>query len=117
VVDQADDAAPQEPTSYDGISTETYAMWLLHDPVAKMLMQFLRDYRDAAIRDMVAAWENAALDQEHSHDLRGYCRALREITTIRIPEIARFYADATANAKAADEAERAAVNGRSVETD
>jgi hypothetical protein len=97
---------------HDGIGTEAYAMWLLHDPVASMLMRFLRDYRDAAIRDMITAWEGGALNEQDSADLRGYCRALKEITTIRIPEIARFYEGAAADAAAAEEAERAELNGK-----
>jgi len=107
----------QKPVMHDGVSVEDYAMWVNGDPIAKMLMRFLRDYRDAAIRDMTEAWENGSLTEKASDDMRGYCRALKEITTVRIPEIAQFYDNEAASAVAAEEAERAELNGRTDETD
>jgi hypothetical protein len=112
VADDEVDGVAQKPAVHGGVSAEDYAMWVNSDPIAVMLMRFLRDYRDAAIRDMTASWENGSLDQKSSDDMRGYCRALKEITTVRIPEIAQFYDNETASAVAAEEAERAELNGR-----
>ncbi len=94
------------PAAVAGITETDYTMWLHTNPVAQMLMQYLRDYRDDLLKGVMESWLTKGLDLSSEHEMRGYARALEEITTIRIPEIAAFYAQVEGLKRAKEEQEQ-----------
>lgn len=103
---ETDTAADEPQMTVNGITEAQYAMWLHNDPVAQMLMQYLRDFRQDILTGVQTSWINGGLDLANEHDMRGYQRALGEITELRLPTIATFYAQIEALKKAEEELER-----------
>ncbi len=94
------------PAVVAGITETDYTMWLHSNPVAGMLMQYLRDYRDDLLKGLMESWLSGSIELSTEHELRGYARALEEITTIRIPQIAAFYAQVEGLKRAKEEQEQ-----------
>lgn len=94
------------PAVVAGITETDYTMWLHSNPVAQMLMKYLRDYRDDLLKGLMESWLNDNLELSSEHEMRGYARALEEITTIRIPQIAAFYEQVEGLKRAKEEQEQ-----------
>jgi hypothetical protein len=106
---QQQDGEQQPPVvEVGGITATDYAMWYNNDPVAQMLMQYLRDFKADIEQSVLAMWANGSLTPEYSQDMRGFARALGDIESIRIEGIAEFYAQQAKMRAAAAEAEQEA---------
>lgn len=112
MADEKSGSAPESKPalSVKGITETEYAVFVTGNPIAQMLFQFLRDYREALVRDATESWLNGNLTLTTEEHRRGFVQALDEITSIRIPEIATFYAGVKEAEAAAAEAERSAIH-------
>ena len=102
----------QEPpqSQVKGVTQAQFTAWR-HHPVTRMFMQYLRDWRDDMKEDAVERWTAGALDSKSDHELRGWFKALTEISDMRLDPIAKFYEDVdamkNANARGHDDDEAA----------
>lgn len=74
----------------NGIRLEDFQQWR-HHPVSKVVLQFLRDYREAMHRELLERWTANSLTLADEHEMRGRSNTLQEFAEIQFESMLNFY--------------------------
>lgn len=77
-------------TEIEGVTRRDFENWL-HNPVTKMYLRFLTDYRAGLITQIVGQWESGALKLSDEMEARGRAVAIKEMIELQFSHITGFY--------------------------
>lgn len=80
----------KNPIDIEGVTERDFENWR-HNPVTKMFMKYLTDYRGALTAQVISQWEAGALQLNDEKEGRGRHLTLKEIISLRFNHIANFY--------------------------
>lgn len=72
------------------ITEQDYLGWK-HNPVSKVVLQYLADYRQALLRTVLERFEAGTLLEKEEQEIRGRCLTLKELTELPYASIESFY--------------------------
>jgi hypothetical protein len=72
------------------MSEADYQTWR-HSPPTKAFLAYLEDQAEVFRQELLARWENKALKEEDSNEIRGIVRILDELSNLPLSVIRRFY--------------------------
>lgn len=73
-----------------GIRLEDFQQWR-HHPVSKVVLQFLRDYREVMHRELLERWTANSLTLSDEHEMRGRSATLQEFAELQFESMLNFY--------------------------
>lgn len=80
----------KKPIDIEGVTQRDFDNWK-HNPVTKMFLKYLYDYRGAMRAQVVERWEDGALQLIDEKEARGRTLALKEIVGLQFHHITDFY--------------------------
>lgn len=80
------------------LTEQDFLSWK-HNPVSKVVLQYLLDYRKSLHVELLARFENNTLLEKVEQEIRGRCLTLAELSDLQFASIQEFYReDETENA-------------------
>lgn len=79
---------PPHPSSQ--IAEQDFLSWK-HNPVSKVVLQYLLDYRKSLHVELLARFENNTLLEKVEQEIRGRCLTLAELSDLQFASIQEFY--------------------------
>lgn len=73
-----------------GIRLEDFQQWR-HHPVSKVVLQFLRDYRESMHRELLERWTAGSLVLADESEMRGRSATLQEFAELQFESMLNFY--------------------------
>jgi hypothetical protein len=74
----------------DGLTEADFNVWK-HNPVSKVYLKYLGDYRAMLLQDLLARWEAGAITLDTEKEIRGRTMTLAELVELQFASIEKFY--------------------------
>lgn len=81
---------PAIPHPSSQITEQDFLGWK-HNPVSKVVLQYLADYRQILLREVIGRFEQGTLLERTEQEIRGRCLTLKDLSELQFGSIQNFY--------------------------